>query len=134
MTEIIFWKDVEKQKVDPTLFSAKAQDLALKLAEDNSKIRKVNKRTQIRKFYDEVVKLDTEAKSRSIEEWDYILPLVHMLTAKAAYAKGRELVSDAFVNFIKSSVDQIKKREDLAVFAGFFEALMGFYTLHGPSN
>jgi len=134
MTEIIFWKDVEKRKVDPTLFSAKAQDLALKLAEDNSKIRKVNKRTQIRKFYDEVVKLDTEAKSRSVEEWDYILPLIHMLTAKAAYAKGRELVSDAFVNFIKSSIDQIKEREDLTVFAGFFEALMGFYTLHGPSN
>jgi len=134
MTEIIFWKDVEKRKVDPTLFSTKAQDLALKLAEDNRKIRKVNKRTQIRKFYDEVVKLDTEAKSRTVEEWDYILPLIHMLTAKAAYAKGRELVSDAFVNFIKSSIDQTKKREDLTVFAAFFEALMGFYTLHGPSN
>lgn len=134
MTEIIFWKDIENRKVDPNLFSTKAQELALKLAEDNRKFRKVNKRTQVRKFYDEIVRLDTEAKSRSDEEWDYILPLIHMLVAKAAYAKGRELVSDAFVNFIKSSIDQIKKREDLTIFAGFFEAFMGFYTLHGPSN
>lgn len=135
MTEIILWKNKEDKKLDPMLFSTKAEALAKELADDNraSRGRRANKRTQVRKFYDEVLRLDMEAKSRP-EEWDNILPLLHMLTAKAAYAKGRELVSDNFVNFIQGSIKQISRREDLAVFANFFEAFMGFYRQHGPSN
>lgn len=133
MSEIRFWKDEESRKIDPTLFSVKAETLAKAFADDNRRTSKVNKRTQIRKFYDEVVRLDMEATSRE-EEWDSILPLVHMLTAKAAYAKGRDLVSDGFVSFIRSSVEQVSTKEDLSLFANFFEAFMGFYRMHGPSN
>lgn len=60
--------------------------------------------------------------------------MVHMLTAKAAYAQGRELISQSFMDFIRDSVDQIEDRKDLNLFSNFFEAFMGFYRLHGPSN
>ena len=50
-------------------------------------------------------------KSRS-EEWVSIIPIVHMLTAKAAYARGRKLISENFMNFIKESVNQIEEPED----------------------
>jgi len=134
MAKIDFWKDKKNRKLDPTLFSIKAEALAMELAADCEKNRKrVNKGTQIRKFYDEVVRLDMEARARP-DEWETVLPLVHMLIAKAAYAKGRDLVSDNFVNFVRSSVEQISSQDDLGVFANFFEAFMGFYKMHCPAN
>lgn len=133
MAKIEFWKDKEKQAIDPTLFSSQAEKLALEIKEEIAQHKTANKRTQIRKFYDEVVRLDMEAKTRE-NEWHNIVPMVHMLTAKAAYAKGRSLISDGFLTFIKQSVDQIVSPRDLSVFANFFEAFMGFYRLHGPKN
>ena len=133
MEKIILWKDPEKQTIDPKLFSKTAEDLAININEDIKSARNSNKRTQIRKFYDEVVRLSILGKTRP-KEWDNILPLVHMLTAKAAYAQGRKLISKNFMSFIKDSIDQIEKPEDLEVFSSFFEAFMGFYRLHGPNN
>jgi CRISPR-associated protein Csm2 len=131
MTDITFWKMAEKKTIDPQLFSVHAEKLAQELAEVNQRSRQMNKRTQIRKFYDEVVRLDMAAKTR---DWDDVQPLIHMLVAKVAYARGRNLVSDDFVGFIRSAVGQVSQKDDLAVFASFFEAFMGFYRLHGPSN
>lgn len=134
MEKIEFWKEKEKELVDPALFSTHAEALAKELANDHESSRKkFNKRTQIRKFFDEVVRLDMTAKSRP-EEWHSILPLVHMMTAKAAYARGRDLISDNFLKFIKESVNQVQERKDLSIFATFFEAFIGFYRMHGPSN
>lgn len=135
MDKITLWKDRDKGTIDPELFSVKAKELAKRLAEDNknSKGEKANRRTQLRKFYDEVLRLDSEAKARP-DQWERILPLVHMLTAKAAYAMGRDFVSDRFLNFIEETVKQVQKPKDLRIFANFFEAMMGFYRQYGPSN
>jgi len=130
MEKIIFWKDREKQLVDPELFSTVADKLAEKIKNDG---HKMNKRSQIRKFYDEVVRLNMMSKSRP-DEWVHILPLVHMITAKAAYAKGRNLISDNFNMLIKNSIDQVKTPKDLNIFHNFFEAFMGFYRMHRPDN
>ena len=132
--KIKFWLDDEKTKVDPKLFSEKAEDLARDLADDHKEIReKPNKRTQLRKFYDEVHRLNTLAKT-SQDKWDFVLPQVHMLVAKAAYAQGRKLVSPNFKEFIVESVKQVQVAKDLSVFSHFFEAFMGFYRLYGPNN
>lgn len=133
MEKIEFWKDREKGTIDPELFSAKAERLAIDLSKDWKKNQRQNKRTQLRKFYDEVLRLYSEARANKAQ-WERILPLVHMITAKAAYAKGRGLVSDTFLNFIKTAISQVKEQKDLMVFANFFEAVMGFYRQHGPSN
>lgn len=135
MEKIDLWKDRQQKVVDPALFSVKAERLAKEIAGDHQvrKGKKANKRTQLRRFYDEVLSLDTEAQANPAH-WDAILPQLHMLIAKAAYARGRELVSDNFLNFIKDSIGQINSSGDLKVFANFFEAFMGFYRLHGPKN
>jgi len=57
-----------------------------------------------------------------------------MIIAKTAYARGRKLVSDSFVKFIRSSIEQVKDPKGLDVFANFFEAFMGFYTMYVPKN
>ncbi len=133
MEKIILWKDREKKLVEPSLFSKVAENLAKTIRDDTQQVRNSNKRTQLRKFYDEVVRLTALSKSRP-DDWNNILPMVHMLTAKAAYADGRKLISSNFREFISGSVDQIHTPEDLNLFSNFFEAFMGFYRLYGPSN
>jgi CRISPR-associated protein Csm2 len=61
-----------------------------------------------------------------------ILPHVHMLVAKTAYAQGRKLVTQSFVDLIKSGITQIEEKEDLQVFANFLEAFIGFYKVYRP--
>ncbi|MFO7884661.1 MAG: type III-A CRISPR-associated protein Csm2 [Desulfobacteraceae bacterium] len=133
MEKIQLWKDRANKTIDPTLFSKQSENFAQQIAQDNQNARSVNKRTQLRKFFDEIVSLNMAAKSNR-DNWPNILPMVHMVTAKAAYAKGRNLISDNFLQFIRESVEQIEEPEDLDVFTSFFESFIGFYRFHGPSN
>ena len=129
---ISFYKDKEKRVLDPKLFSTTAEQWAKKINESGG--GKFNKRTQIRKFYDEVVRYNTLAKvnKEDKKDWDNILPYINMLIAKAAYAKGRNnLVTEDFVGLLKDCVEQIRDPRDLDVFTNFFEAFMGFYRQYG---
>lgn len=129
MSTITLWKDREKKLVDPLLFSEKAEQWAQNLGSCG---RNINKGSQLRRFFDEVVRLNDTAKAGGVE-MELILPSLHMLIAKAAYAKGRKLVSDDFVSLLKDGIGQVETKEDLRVFANFFEAFMAFYKLHGPN-
>ena len=130
---VVFYKDKEKRLIEPKLFSEVAEKLAKKIADSGKghrdKLDK-NKRSQIRKFYDEVLRLNTLTKNDP-KSWDFVFPYVNMMVAKAAYASGRGYVSDDFLEFIKESVHQINTHEDLDVFTNFFEAFMGFYKVYG---
>ena len=53
-----------------------------------------------------------------------------MLNAKAAYAMGRDLISISFKDFISTSLNRIKDVDDFEVFAGLFEAFMGYYKFY----
>lgn len=129
--DIKFWKDKKNKIIMPDLFSTKAEDLAKKIAKDG--FEKLNKRSQIRKFYDEVLHLSTRV-SKDPDEFEKILPYLKMLNAKAAYAKGRGLISDSFKNFLSISLQQVNDKDDFDVFAGLFEAFMGYYRLYKPSE
>lgn len=146
--KIEFWRDKEKGLVDHNLFSTVAEEQALtmeaagrKMGKDGSPQRnkkgeyiyEKNRSSQLRKFYDEVQRLNTMVQINSTK-MEHILPMLHMLTAKAAYAEGRNLVSQSFREFIRDSVMQIHEPTDLRIFADFFEAFMGFYKLHGPKG
>lgn len=123
------WKDPGNKVVDPTLFSVTAEKFALDIG---SKGANINKGTQLRRFFDEIVRLNTMARTAQ-SDWDHILPHVHMVLAKVAYAKGRKLVTDEFVDFMKTGIEQIKRKEDLQVFAHLFEAFTAYYKIHGPN-
>jgi len=123
------WKDPAKKVIEPLLFSEVAEKLAKEIGSQGTSI---NKGTQLRRFFDEIIRLSTMART-SQSEWEHILPHVHMVLAKVAYAKGRKLVSDEFVGFMKTGIEQIKRKEDLQVFANLFEAFTAFYKIHGPN-
>lgn len=126
-----FWKDKGNKLIEPELFSAIAENIAKKVADDGSKT--INKRSQIRKFYDEVLNFSARVGKDSTE-FKKMLPYLKMLNAKAAYAKGRGLISDSFKNFISDSLKQINDIDDFEVFLGLFEAFMGYYRLYRPAD
>ena len=125
-----FYKDKEKRILNPTLFSDAARDWAEKIYSSGRK--SANKRSQLRKFFDEVIRLNSLSKSNP-GDWENILPYVNMLIAKAAYAQGRGKVTPEFVDLIKCCIDQVHKDRDLDVFANFFEAFIGFYLKYGEN-
>jgi CRISPR-associated protein Csm2 len=126
-----FWKDKSKNQLDPELFSAKAEELAKEINADRQRSRgkAINKPTQIRNFYEEVLRFDSMLKTKP-EDFDNILPYLKMINAKVAYAVGRELVTNKFKDFITSSLNQVKDKADFDAFAGLFEAFMGYYKFH----
>lgn len=130
MVDVTFYKDESKRTLKPDLFSTRAEELAKELSQSGERF---NKRTQLRKFYDEVLRLNAITKT-SPQDWENTLPYVNMLIAKATYAEGRNLVTHDFVEFMRKSIGQLKDPEDLEVFASFFEAFMGFYKKYRPAN
>ncbi len=125
---ITLWKDKANKKLEPTLFSVTAEQQAQAIGSEGNNI---NKSTQLRRYFEEVVRLNTQAKAKGAD-MDLILPQVHMLVAKVVYAQGRKLVSSSFVEMMKSGINQINDKDDLQVFANFFESFIGFYKMHGP--
>lgn len=129
MAVIQLWMDKEARSLDPALFFQKAEQLAEEIDKEGRNDRgleKWNKSTQLRRFFDELVRLNMQAQAKE-EDWGMIKPRVHMIVAKAAYAKGRDLVTDKFVTLVRDGITQVNSREDLQVFTNFFESFMGFY-------
>lgn len=127
---ISFYKDKEKRILNPKLFSETAMGWAEKIHDRGGKY--ANKRSQLRKFFDEVIRLNALTRSNP-RDWDNILPYVNMLIAKVAYAQGRGKVTQEFVDLIKGCIDQVHEDRDLDVFANFFEAFIGFYRKYGEN-
>ncbi len=131
---IKFWKDKSKKLLEPELFSSIAEDWAKEVKNSCNKDKKDkptnNKPTQIRKFYDEVIRFNSIVETNP-DEFDNILPYLKMLNAKAAYAVGRkQLVSDKFKQFISESLSQIKDKDDFSAFVGLFESFIGYYKFY----
>ncbi|MEK6590854.1 MAG: type III-A CRISPR-associated protein Csm2 [Nitrospinota bacterium] len=137
--EVKFWRDKNSSQINPDLFSSHAEEWAKKVCEsglkektDNrtGKVKKVlekNKTSQIRKFYDEVLKFNNDFKSG--EDFKLILPYLKMLNAKTAYAEGRKLITDEFKTFISLSIGHVTEDNpsSFELFKSFFEAFMGYY-------
>lgn len=124
------WKDPVEKKLDPTLFSTQAEEFARQINREST--RSTNKGTQLRKFFDEILRLNTLAQARDAD-WNLILPQVHMLIAKVAYARGRKLVSQSFVDHVREGIAQVENPEDLKVFCNHMEAFMGFYKMYNQN-
>ena len=86
----------------------------------------INKPTQIRRFYDELVMWNDRA-AVSEKAFTDALPFVYMIKSKVAYAKGRKTVDLTFQDFINKTINQINDRKTLNNAKLFMEAVMGFY-------
>ncbi|ABI60435.1 type III-A CRISPR-associated protein Csm2 [Nitrosomonas eutropha] len=113
--------DLKTNPPPATLFSKDAKDIAELLNKDTSK----NKSTQIRRFYDELVGWQERIGTDEQKFKDYEA-FIHMLNAKAAYAQGRKLVTQEFVEWLNSCIKQVTDTRTLNHFRLHFEAMLGF--------
>ena len=110
------------------LFDTIAEGVARKLddeARNSKRGKEMNKSTQIRRFYDELVgwqeRIDGDAdKFRQFEAF------IRMLNAKVAYAKGRELVGPEFESWFRECIKATTSATALNHFRLHFEAVLGF--------
>ena len=86
------------------------------------------KTSQLRKFYADVKSLERswDYQGRSNAAFLGILPQIKILKAKAAYAKGRDVVPSAFTDWVNTHVEAIKSPKDFEAFLLHFEAVVGF--------
>ena len=96
-----------------------------------NKDKDANKSTQLRKFYDELSMWDDKIhritdKAQRQAEYEKSAPFIHMLKAKAAYAKGRDHVNGDFLKLFNHLIGQIDSPETLRHAKLFFEAMIGF--------
>lgn len=115
----------------PQLFNDTAEIVANLFLRENTNDRgkdlnkERNKATQLRRFYDEVVSFHSKIGD-SDERFNREQAFLYMMNAKAAYALGRELVSDDFVNWLKQCLKATINARSLNNFKLHFEAVLGF--------
>lgn len=121
------WQDRNKHQIDPQLFAETAETLAKQINQERIGSRdKFNKPTQVRKFFDEVIRFQGMVQSDPAQ-FGELLPYIKMLNAKAAYAAGRDLIGPEFKSFLSESLKQVNDQQDFELFCSFFEAFLGFY-------
>lgn len=92
------------------------------------------KTTQIRRYFNAVKKMETDLKNK--KGWDAVKSDFYMLTPKFAYARGRDLISDDYFNFMAAclkkveSEDDNEKEENFKKFVALFEAIVAYHKYH----
>jgi CRISPR-associated protein Csm2 len=128
------WKDKKNGEIDPGLLDTTAKEFAKKINLERINSRdKVNKSTQIRKFFDEVIRFQGLLQTNP-EQFNELLPYIKMLNAKAAYAAGRDLIGSDFKSFLSEGIGQVNDRKDFELFCSFFEAFLGFYKYYSEKE
>ena len=119
-------RDIQlKDPLNPQLFSDVAERAANACTRRRSE---VNKSSQLRRFYDELVYLNNKVQrsENKSEEYKRVAPYVQMLRAKAAYAKGRKLIDVEFYERFNVLIQQVDSEKTLERAKLFFEAFLGF--------
>jgi CRISPR type III-A-associated protein Csm2 len=93
------------------------------------------KRSQLRKFFNEIKALEYDLKSG--EDIKKIQIRILTLIPKLAYAKGRKLIGDNFYDFMKTVLSKVKEdmnkenpQEVFGVFVKILESIVAYHTYH----
>ncbi|WP_291490191.1 type III-A CRISPR-associated protein Csm2 [Desulfurella sp.] len=118
-----YFKEPNSDIVKDDLFSVTAD----KITESFSKEGGITG-SQIRKFYDEVLRLKLKLDSASDKETKFveILPYLKMLIPKVIYSKNRNNANESFESFIKMNIENITKVREFEVFCDLFEAIIAY--------
>lgn len=108
------------------LLTTQAEEVAKTISGD-----KKTSNSQIRKFFDDFVLLQSKCKMESEEYFmTNTLPLIAFSKAKMAYSVGRKVLTREFMDQIVSKIDQIETKKDFDIFMLFYQAVIGYSKLH----
>lgn len=124
--QIIFGKNKPN-----TLYSDIAENVAKSIQPSGNK----NNSTQLRKFYDEIVKWNNKIQGKQNEqvreeEFKLSLPDIQKLKSQAAYAFSRDLIDNKYLEVFNHCIDSITSPQMLKEVKSFMEATMGYYKYH----
>lgn len=96
------------------------------------------KRSQLRKFFNEIKQLKNQVSKLKPEESissELRLRIVSLMP-KLAYASGRKTIDKNFYYFMKYILESLKKgtRKDFEAFEQIFEAIIAYHTYHYPKE
>ncbi|MBD3767629.1 MAG: type III-A CRISPR-associated protein Csm2 [Gammaproteobacteria bacterium] len=114
-------------KIDPNIYADVAESIAKAIGDHKNAV----KAAQARRFYDEVVMWEEKIRQNPASFAEN-LPLIKMMKAKVAYAKGRKHIDAGFERMMNTGLNQVACPKTLTQFKTFFEAFMGFYKVYGP--
>ncbi len=116
--------------LDLELFNSIADTAARAVAAN----RAMNRPSQLRRFYDELMLWESKV-ARQPDKFNEYLPFIRMINAKVAYAHGRRLVDTTFLNLMQHTLGQVTDKPDtLTTCKLFWEAFLGFYKRHRPND
>ena len=116
-------------KLDALLFADIAESKAKDIAEAKEHL---NKRSQLRRFYDELVMWQEKVRGGD-EQFREYEPYIRMMKAKVAYAKGRGYVDANFEALFRRVIDQVTNAKTLHQARLFMEAFMAYYRVYRSS-
>ena len=97
------------------------------------------KRSQLRKFFNEIKTLEYDLKSE--EDIKKIKIRILALIPKLAYSKGRDLIDENFYEFMKTILSKVKEdmneknaQEVFEVFVKILESIVAYHTYHFPKE
>ena len=119
---------IDFEKINAELFDSTANQSAAAISEVEEQVNKI---TQLRRFYDEIVMWNDKLQKNEDKYPEYI-PFIKMLNAKVAYARGRKHVDDNYKDLMERCIAQLDNNnvQTFFHFKLFMEAFMGFYKAH----
>lgn len=118
-----YYKDEKKHILKKEYIVDYSKEIAEMLESDGG--RDANRRSQIRKFYEYVLrverKLGLSGNDYAAVEADLLELLPHV-----TYAASRRVVSNIFIKFIEKNVTAVHDDKDLKAFVKHFEAVIAF--------
>lgn len=115
--------------IDTELFNSVAEEAAKAVGFNKN----LNKPSQLRRFYDELMLWESKVTAQP-EKFDDYLPFIRMINAKVAYASGRKLVDEQFVRLMQHTLKHVTDASTLRTCKLFWEAFFGFYKKYRPSD
>jgi len=110
-------------KLTEDLLKKEPEGLAVEFVKHSEKEKITS--TQIRKFYDDLVLLQSKVRT-GVNFEEKILPLIRMTEAKIAYSVGRRVLAKLFYDRISQYIQRIQTREDFDNFILFYQAVIAY--------
>lgn len=106
-----------------TLLTQDAEEFAKKIVDKSNSTKDTS--NQIRRFYDELIKIQTKSKE-DCNNFATYKPAIYILISRASYSYAKGTLSKEFKEFLDKRIRSIGNQKDLDNFILFFEAIIGY--------